>query len=209
MTSPRQTVNASVDIALQPGQTVAFFGASITEAGWASPTGFIRLIASGLEAVGTPIVVLPAGVSGNTSRDMLARMERDIIQPKPDWVSIDAGRNDVWHGTVDFPEYLSNLTAMVDRAQAAGIRVILQTCTPIGEDLGNELNAKLAFSIHFQRYLAAQKKCLLADLSDIFHRVLADKPVTDTDNWLTTDGVHPNPRGDRLLAVTWLQDCCL
>ena len=37
-----------------------------------------------------------AGISGNTSRDLLARYQRDVIDLNPDWVSICIGINDVW-----------------------------------------------------------------------------------------------------------------
>ena len=40
--------------------------------------------------------VTNSGVSGNTSRDLLARFDRDVVELNPDWISICIGINDVW-----------------------------------------------------------------------------------------------------------------
>lgn len=188
---------------VKSGQSVAFLGASITEFGWNSPTGYVKLAFNNLTDNGIDIVPVPAGVSGNTSRDMLGRLERDVLNKKPTWVTIDAGGNDVWHNSVDFAEYMKNMTAIVDKCQAAGIRVIVQTCTPIGEDPNNEFNPKLGYYNTFLRYLAEQKHCLLADLNADSVSVIKTK--TGPDNIITTDGVHMNDRGNRLMATGLLK----
>jgi lysophospholipase L1-like esterase len=193
-------------IMLRSGQSLAFLGASISEFGWNSPTGYIKLAIDNLTANGVNIVPMPVGVSGNNSRDMLARLERDVISKKPNWVAIDAGGNDVWHGPpegVDFAEYMRNMTSIVERCQAAGIRVIIQTCTPIGEELDNATNQKLHYYNTFLRFLAEKKGCVLADLNADSVRLL--KAKTETGNYLTTDGVHMNDRGNRLMAIGLLK----
>ena len=48
------------------------------------------------------------------------------------------------------------------------------------------------------RTLAAEKKCLLADLDADMHAAL--KPGPHHDHQLTSDGVHMNPLGDRMMA---------
>ena len=35
-------------------------------------------------------------MSGNTSRDLLARFQRDVLNLKPEWVCICIGINDIW-----------------------------------------------------------------------------------------------------------------
>lgn len=194
---------ASTQPVIHAGQKLAFLGASITEFGWSHPGGYVKLAVDTLAANGVAIVPIPAGVRGNTSRDMLARLENDVINRKPDWVTIDAGGNDVWHGQVDFAEYMANMTTIVDKAQGAGIHVVIQTCTPIGEDLNNEFNPKMAYYNAFLRYLAAQKHCLLCDLNAEF--LLQLKAKTHPDNLLTTDGVHMNDAGNRVMARGLLQ----
>lgn len=190
-------------IIVKSGEKFAFLGASISEFGWSHPTGYIQLTIKTLTDNGVKIVPIPAGVSGNSSRDMLARLDRDVIGKKPDWVTIDAGGNDVWHGDVPFDEYMTNMTAIVDKSQAAGIRVVIQTCTPIMEDLNGPFNTKMAYFNQFLRYLAGQKHCVLADLNGGAVAIL--KAKTGTDNVLTTDGVHMNERGDRVMATGLLE----
>jgi len=190
-------------ILVKPGQKVAFLGASITDFGWHNPKGYIRLVVNSLSANGVTIVPIPAGVGGNTSADMLARLDRDVISKKPDWMTVDAGGNDVWHGTVPFDQYMVNMTAIVDRAQAAGIHVIIQTCTPITEDLNDDFNKKMAYYNQFLVYLATQKHCTIADLNGATQVILKTK--TGTDNILTLDGVHMNDRGNQVMATGLLK----
>jgi len=204
MSHPAATTDKPASgILIKKGEWFAFLGASITEQGWNNANGYIRLVAAALARNGAEITPILAGVSGDTSRDMLARLDRDVIGKKPDWVAIDAGRNDLWHGSVPFEEYKRNMTTIVTRLQEAGVHVVLQTITPIGEDLNNDFNQELASPNQFLRSLAEEKHCLLADLSGLTIVVL--KAKTGEDNLLTTDGVHMNDRGNRVMAMGLLQ----
>ena len=62
------------------------------------------------------IEVIPAGVGGNTSKDMLARLDRDVLSKKPDWMTLSCGVNDVWHGATGVPldQYQQNITSIVE-----------------------------------------------------------------------------------------------
>ena len=42
------------------------------------------------------IRVVNRGVSGDTSKTLKARWQADTFEPKPDWVSILIGINDIW-----------------------------------------------------------------------------------------------------------------
>src|SRR5258708_33052888 len=92
---------------IQTGQKIAFMGDSITQNGWESPGGYVKLIVDGLAQVGINVTPIPAGVSGHKSNDMLARIDRDVISKKPDWMTLSCGVNDVWHGAqgVDLESY--------------------------------------------------------------------------------------------------------
>ena len=87
---------------------IVFSGDSVTDMGSANPVGeglfdnvghsYVRIIENML-AVYYPeikIRVTNSGISGNTSRDLLARFDRDVVDLNPDWVSICIGINDVW-----------------------------------------------------------------------------------------------------------------
>jgi len=66
------------------------------------------------------------------------------------------------------------------------------------EDPNGEFNRPMAYYNQFQRYLAQQKHCILADLSEASLVILRAK--TGNENVLTTDGVHMNDRGNQVMA---------
>lgn len=87
--------------------------------------GYVRMIDNLLAAWYPEICVrvTNAGISGNTSRDLRARYEQDVLALLPDYVSICIGINDVWRqfdspAMLDHqvgPEaYADNLTDMTD-----------------------------------------------------------------------------------------------
>ncbi|HEY3328383.1 MAG TPA: SGNH/GDSL hydrolase family protein [Capsulimonadaceae bacterium] len=191
---------ASADIAVQSGQSVAFLGDSITAQGWSKPTGYVKLVVAGLATNGVKVTAVPAGISGHKSNDMLARLDKDVLSKKPNWMTLSCGVNDVWHGERGVPleAYKTNITAIVDQALAANVKVIILTSTPIGEDLPNANNVKLADYNAFLRDLAKQKGCAVADLNADFAAAIGKKTVKG--NAFTVDGVHMNPAGDFIMA---------
>jgi len=196
---------ASAEVAVKDGQTVAFLGDSITEGGWSNPGGYVRLVVTGLEANGIKVKPVPAGISGHKSNQMLQRLQRDVLDKKPDWMTLSCGVNDVWHGANGVPldSYKTNIAAIVDQCQAAGVKVMILTATVIGEDLDNDNNRKVAPYNEHLRGLAKEKNCLLADLNALFQEAI--KASGKRGHVLTSDGVHMNPAGDQLMAQGILQ----
>jgi lysophospholipase L1-like esterase len=192
-------------IAVQSGQKIAFLGDSITDQGGRSQTGYVNLVMAGLEANGVTATAVPAGVGGNQSKDMLSRLDRDVIGKTPDWVTVSCGVNDVWHpGPGDsLDKYKENMIAIVDKAQKAGIKVMILTATMIGEDAGNENNKTLVAYNDFLRTLAKEKNCLLADLNLRMQETVkvAGGGQSGGANTLTSDGVHMNPLGNLTMAI--------
>lgn len=210
---------ASAEIAVKSSERIAFLGDSITAGGWGNPLGYVRLVMAGLEANGVKAEAVPAGISGHKSDNMLARLDRDVIAKKPQWMTLSCGVNDVWHGkngvalddaalaAGDYGTggaargtYKKNIAAIVDKAEAAGIQVVLLTATVIHENLDNAENAKLAPYNDYLRTLAREKKLRLADVNAMFQeRIKAEnKPKQKV---LTSDGVHMAREGDKLMAM--------
>ncbi|MBK7999912.1 MAG: hypothetical protein IPK15_14650 [Verrucomicrobia bacterium] len=167
----------SAEIAIKSGEKIAFLGDSITQGGWGNPVGYVRLVMAGLEANGVKAMAVPAGIGGHKSDNMLGRLERDVIAKKPQWMTLSCGVNDVWHGkngvaldeaalaAGDFGTngaargtYKKNIAAIVEKAEAAGIKVVLLTATVIHENLASAENAKLAPYNDYLRTLAREKK---------------------------------------------------
>ncbi|MFZ2278013.1 MAG: GDSL-type esterase/lipase family protein [Prosthecobacter sp.] len=211
------------EIAVKSGEKIAFLGDSITAGGWGNPAGYVRLVISGLEANGVKAEAIPAGVGGHKSDQMLARLDNDVLSKKPQWMTLSCGVNDVWHGPRGVPlddamaksgtyddkvstrgTYKKNITAIIDQAQAAGVKPVMLTATVIQENLDSKENGLLAPYNAFLRELAKEKKIPLADLNAMFQeRIKAEnKPSVKV---LTSDGVHMNVEGNKLMAVGVLQ----
>jgi len=191
------------ELAVKGGDAIAFLGDSITQQGNSSPSGYVKLVISGLAANGVDAKGIGAGISGHKSNQMLARLQKDVIDKKPTVMTLSCGVNDVWHGARGVPldQYKENITQIVDRCQAAGIKVMILTATMIYEDAGHDNNKKLAPYNDFLRQLAADKGCLLADLNaDMQAAVKARRESGQKGNVLTRDGVHMNPIGDQTMA---------
>lgn len=118
-------------------------------------------------------------------------------------MTLSCGVNDVWHGKkgVDLESYKKNITAIVDKAQAAGVKVILLTSTMIKEDQSNKLNQQLAPYNAFLKELAKEKNCLFADLNQDMQDALKKFPKdAKKGKQLTSDGVHMNALGNIMMA---------
>jgi lysophospholipase L1-like esterase len=164
------------------------------------------LVAQALEQNGKKIEVIPAGVSGNTSKDMLARLDKDVLSKKPDWMTLSCGVNDVWHGANGVPldQYQKNITSIVDQATAAGIKVVILTSTMIMEDQTNANNQKLVAYNDFLRALAAKDHLPVADLNAEMQADLAQQKAAAPNlkgPVLTVDGVHMNGLGNEMMAA--------
>ncbi|WP_327149646.1 SGNH/GDSL hydrolase family protein [Nocardia sp. NBC_01329] len=85
-----------------------------------------------------------AGVNGNTSADLLDRLETDVLDCRPDAVIVLVGTNDV-RNDVALDTYRDNLTAIVGRITTVGTaHVALMSLPPLGEDPDDETNRRLA-----------------------------------------------------------------
>lgn len=212
-------VFASAEIAVKSGEKIAFLGDSITQGGWSNPAGYVRLVIAGLEANGIKAEPVPAGISGHKSDQMLARLDKDVLSKKPQWMTLSCGVNDVWHGPRGVPlddamaksgtydekvasrgTYQKNITAIIDQATAAGVKPVMLTATVIHENLASKENGLLAPYNDFLRKLAKEKNVPMADLYAMFEeRIKAEnKPNFKV---LTSDGVHMNAEGNKLMAV--------
>lgn len=192
---------------IESGRKIAFLGDSITAQG-AKAGGYCQLVLAGLKQQGIEAEGIFAGISGHKSNQMLARLDKDVLSRKPDWMTLSCGVNDVWHGPngVKLEDYKTNITAIVDQAQAAGLKVMILTATMIKEDQENELNQQLLPYNAFLRELAAAKGCLLADLNADMQEALKQFPAdAAAGNRLTRDGVHMNPYGNIMMAKSILK----
>src|SRR5678810_1004876 len=62
--------------------------------------------------------MINAGISGHTTANGLARMEKDVVAKQPHLVVVAFGMNDVARGSLD--DYVANLTTIIRRSHEAG-----------------------------------------------------------------------------------------
>ena len=125
----------SAQIAVKSGDKIVFMGDTVTRMG-NGRAGFLNLVMSALGANGVKAVKIPAGGSGHKSNQMLERTERDVIRNAPQIMVLSCGMCDVQHGKrgVSLEDYKKNMTQIVDRVLAAGIKVYILTATMITEN---------------------------------------------------------------------------
>lgn len=192
----------AAELLVKNGDTIAFLGDSITQQGASSEAGYVRLVAGGLASQGVKVNVVPAGVSGHKSDQMLARLERDVLSKKPTWMTLSCGVNDVWHGEKGVPldAYKANITAILDRCEQAGVKVLILTATQIKLPVTNAENTKLAPYNAFLRETAKARGLPLADLNAAMAAEQAALQKAGVKRALTTDGVHMNLFGNLMMA---------
>lgn len=184
---------------IETRERVVFLGDSLTAYGWTKKDGWVRQVVARLSARGIKIKPVSAGVPGNRSVDMLARFDRDVVARRPDWVVLNCGVNDVWHGPqgCTLEQFRAAVGAMLDRARESSIAVLCSTATIVGEDVWSAANHTLAQYNDAMRELARARRLRLADCSRAFHDALRG----DGDGGrLTEDGVHLNARGETTMA---------
>ena len=191
-----------------------FFGDSITEAG-VNPGGYIAQMRDSLRArkMANAFDLLGAGVSGNKVYDLYLRLENDVLERKPKIVVIYVGVNDVWHkqtlGTgTDADKFIKFYEAIIAKLKQKKISIILCTPACVGEKKGgvNPLDADLDRYSQIIRDLAREKDCLLSDFRKAFTDYNAANNEDDRDSdVLTTDGVHLNQKGNKLVAEMLLE----
>lgn len=202
------TVLGLLSMKVQKPTKVILFGDSITQAG-VKPGGYITL----MQQADKNYEFIGAGIGGNKVYDLYLRMEEDVLAKKPDAVVIYVGVNDVWHkqssqtGT-DPDKFVAFYTAMIKKMQAAGIQVIVCTPAVIGErtDFTNAQDGDLNSYSNIIRKIAKQYNCGLVDLRQEFLKYnLSNNPENKESGILTTDRVHLNPAGNKLVADLMLE----
>jgi len=190
---------------------IIFFGDSITEMA-VKYEGYLVKLDSMIKAQGLKdqYELMGSGISGNKVYDLYLRLESDVLDKKPDVVVIYIGVNDIWHkklnGTgTDFWKFTKFYEALIAKLQAANIQVVLCTPAVIGErtDYSNEMDGDMNYYSNWIRYHAAQKSLPLADIRRAFLEYnLANNKQNLDQGILTTDKVHLNQEGARVVAAT-------
>jgi lysophospholipase L1-like esterase len=210
-------------------QGIWLFGDSTT----AHRPGAVEKVASvrldeALQSIGSSLSVHNSGVGGNTTRDALKRLERDVLAHRPRIVVIGFGINDAAVDVrktppavgprVPLAEYRENLRTIAIKARAAGAKIIFLSPNPVRwTSLLRDLYGKPPYDPDsetgfdtpvLERYREAMLG-LAKDLSAPFLDVpeVWAAAVTESGGVIGSfllDGMHPNDDGHAATAAALL-----
>jgi lysophospholipase L1-like esterase len=188
---------------------VIFLGDSISQMG-VEEGGFIKLLDPLLKQKdkSNDYKLTGAGISGDKVYDLYLRLQKDVLDQRPDIVMIWIGVNDVWHkqtfGTgTDADKFENFYTAIIKKLQSQNIKIILATPAVIGEkkDFVNQQDGDLNLYSEIIRKLAVTYQCGLADMRKEFLDYNQKYNSSNkTSGILTYDGVHLNKTGNEVVA---------
>ncbi len=155
---------------------------------------------------------LNRGKDGDRITDVYARIKEDIINLKPDFLSILIGVNDVSHElTMNCgvsPEKFRKIFGMlIDeiRESLPDIKIIILEpfilkgkCT---EELWDEFNADVRERAEISRQVAEYYNFTFVPLQDKFDGLISDG---NTEHW-TADGIHPTAAGHEVIKEELLK----
>jgi lysophospholipase L1-like esterase len=138
------------------------------------------------------IETVNAGISGETSRDGLARLE-GVVGEEAHVAVIGFGMND-WRKGVGKTEFRRNISRMVDDFETVGARVILTTINPVTEGDRRRSNAQVDAYNRIVHEVALEKRVKIADVNAMWKDEF--RPAQRG----LRDAIHPNSKGFELIC---------
>ncbi|MDO4511421.1 MAG: SGNH/GDSL hydrolase family protein [Bacteroidales bacterium] len=144
--------------------------------------------------------LVPRGISGQTSYQMLVRFREDVVNLHPVAVVINCGTNDIAeNGGIPYVEdnTFGNILSMVEIAKANGIKVYLSSVLPCATMYWAPKRTGVADKIaalnaRIQRYAQQNGITYIDYFTPMVHGT--DRALNPA---YTTDGVHPTEEGYR------------
>jgi len=206
---------------LQPNDKLVMIGDSVTDCGRAQPigeglfnalgNGYVSLVDSILTVLypERSIRVVNMGLSGNTVRDLKMRWQRDVIEQKPDWVSIMIGINDVWR-QFDCPrqkeihvypeEYSATLEEIIVQTKPIVKGIVMMTPYYLEPNREDAMRKRMDQYGAIVRDIATRHQTLFVDTQEEMNGILNHYNA----NAIAWDRVHPNHIGHMALAKAFL-----
>lgn len=185
--APPAAPAARTEAHIKEGPLVVFLGDSLT-AGYGLPEdqAYPALLDRRLDSKGTPVRVLNAGVSGDTTAGGLSRLDW-LLKQKPDVLVVALGGNDGLRG-LDLAQSEKNLREIVRRGKESGARVLL---------LG------MMIPPNYGRDYTERFRAMYPEIADEFDVPLLPfllEGVGGIADLNQGDGIHPTAKGQEIVA---------
>ena len=153
------------------------------------------------------------GISGNRIVDLYARIKCDIINLKPDVMSILIGVNDVWHETGENPNGVDNekffkiYSMLIEEVKEALPNIKIMILEPfVLKGCSTELHwdyfsKEVPMRAAMSRKIAEKYNLPFVELQAGFDKLAEAAP---NEYWLG-DGVHPSAKGHEFIKREWLK----
>ena len=205
---------------------ILFQGDSITDCGRNREnnayrgSGYATMVSAELSlAYPYQYVYLNRGISGNRVVDLLARTRADMINLKPDYLSILIGVNDVWHeytrqNGVDAEKFEKVYCLMIEELQKAlpALKIMILepfvlpgSATENTEEHPNRweyFRDEVKLRAEAARRVAQTYGLCFVPLQQVFNIANSDAPQS---GYWCIDGVHPTAAGHALIKQEWLK----
>jgi lysophospholipase L1-like esterase len=217
--------SASALALFHAGDRILFQGDSITDGGRQREgddmnhimgQDYAYLIAAriGAQLPKKHLVFLNRGISANKIIDLQVRWQRDVIELKPDILSILVGVNDEssvidnWEPVVSVEDYATVYDSLIQQTLEALPHVRLVLCDPFALSGGSRTKE------HWPERLADLKKRREAvaalgakyNIPVVHFQLMFDEAcLSAPETYWLWDGVHPTYAGHQLMADEWLR----
>lgn len=197
-------------LTIHSGARVLFDGDSVTDCGRDRQdrhglSGYNDKIARYAQNAG--VEFFNRGISGARSKDLLARIESDLQDTKPDFVSILIGINDTWrrydeNDPTTALAYEQNIREILKTVRAFGAKIIIMEpfLLPTLEKF-QIFREDLNFKIDAARKAAREFADAYVPLDGLF----AEEVLFTEPGLLSFDSVHPTELGNEKIARWWLE----
>lgn len=198
---------------------ILFQGDSITDAGRSRDNDAAR-------GIGYPTLVsaslgfdrpdefefINKGISGNRVIDLIARVKAEIINLKPDYMSILIGINDVWHeinyqNGIDTKRYEMYYNMLIEEVREALPDIKIMILEPFvlkgvaTEENWDKFRSGAEEKAAAAKRVAEKNNLLFVPLMEKFDEAAKKAP----DAYWLADGVHPTAMGHELIKREWLK----
>ena len=153
------------------------------------------------------------GISGNRIVDLYARIKADIINVKPDVMSILIGVNDVWHelddnpNGVDADKFFKIYSMLIEEVKAALPDIKIMIFEPYvlkgtsTEAKWDYFDKEVKLRAEMAKKVAEKFDLPFVPLQAGFDELSKKAPC---GHW-AGDGVHPQPAGHQFIAEEWIK----